>query len=189
VVGILLSIIFSLPSSHLRSSDSPEIGPGELIGASNSSSTRAGSTTQTAPATGLPASTTSPPSSPTSSSSRSSSSNTGPIVGGVVAAVAIIAIVILGIIYLRRRRHRNSPYAASSVTAPPSAPLVLDGGLPTHIGGRKAMSEDGTIASSSMPPDSPVTATSMRIYVRTSCLYVAFVLVHLFFFLYYAESE
>ena len=109
--------------------------------------------------------------------------------GGVVAAVVIIAIAIFGVIYMRRRQRRNSPYGVSSVTAPLSAPLVLDGELPTHSGARRAMSEDGTIASSSMPPDSPVTATSMRIYVRTSCLPVAFVLVHVFFFLCYAESE
>ena len=68
--------------------DSPEIGPGALIGASSTS-------TPTVSAT------------PTSGSGGS---NTSAIIGGVVGAVAtlVFAIVFLGIFYMRRRKRANT---------------------------------------------------------------------------------
>jgi len=144
VVGILLCIISSLSSSHLCTIDSPEIGPGELIGASSSSSSApTGSTTQAPPAAGFPASTTPASNPPTASSSGSGRSKTGAIVGGAVgAAVAllVIAIVIFGIVYLRWRQRTNS-------------------------GARGEMAEDATIASPPMS-DPPLTSTSRRFSVR-----------------------
>src|SRR5260221_383163 len=78
-----------LAALHLPFLDSPEIGPGAIIGASTSSST--GPTGSTTPSSG------------------GGSSNTKAIIGGVVGAAAafVIAIVILGILYLRRRRRMN----------------------------------------------------------------------------------
>ena len=68
--------------------DSPEIGPGALIGASSTST----------------------PTASTTATSGSGGSNTSAIVGGVVGAVAtlVFAIVFFGIFYLRRRKRANS---------------------------------------------------------------------------------
>jgi len=165
--------------SSMAAGDSPEIGPGQLIGGSAPSTTPIGTPTQSPPATGFPATTTPtsmsnspgltpssiPSSSPTSAASlsRGSSSKTGPIVGGAVAGVAVIGVVILVIVYLRRRQLSNSPYGVPSVNVPPAAPLAYQGDLQTPNEPRRAMSEEGTVASSS-PPHSPVNSGSMRVY-------------------------
>ena len=79
------------------------------------------------------------------------------------------------IVYLRRNRNTRSPYtpyAASSITAAPSFPPVIDGTSQTHGGARKAMSEAGTIASSAMPERT----APMGVYVRVFRAFVAFIL-------------
>jgi len=129
-------------NKSMSAGGSPEIGPGELIGASSASSpSPTGSTTQTPPVTGVQATTTTITASnlPTASSPGSSSSDTSAIVGGAVGAVAllVIAIVILGIFYLRRQRGTNN-------------------------GARRTMAGDSTIPSPSMS-DLPLTLNPRRL--------------------------
>jgi len=128
--------------------DSPEIGPGALIGVSTISTI--GTTTSTSPnPTVFPAVTTSSPSlTPTSSPSEgsSSSSNTGAIAGGVVGGITIVAVAVLGSVYLLRQRTRGSP-----------APVVFDGESPAPDGAKRQLSDEGPYVSSStleanMPP-------------------------------------
>jgi len=85
-------------------------------------------------------------------------------VGGVIGGIALIGIIIVSIVYIRRQRN-ESPYAASSACAAPPGPLVVDVSLqsPIEHEGKKALSDDGTLVSSTMP-DSPVAST--RVYVR-----------------------
>ena len=105
-----------------------------------------------------------PTSSPSPTPSPDRTSDTGVIVGGVVGGIALIGIVIASIVYIRRWRN-ESPYATSSAYVAPDTPFVVDVSQqsPTEHEGEKALSDDGTLASSSMP-DSP--ATSMKVYVR-----------------------
>ena len=190
MVGYPLSIFLFLDSSHVRLPDSPEIGPGTLIGASSSFSPGpTGSKTANSPPTGVPANGTATPrpTDPASSlpgeSPSGGSSHTAAIVGGVVGAIAFLAIVVLVIAYLRRQCNTRSPYApyaASSITAAPSFPPVIDYASQTHSGARRGMSEAGTIASSAMPE----LRAPMGVYVRVFRVFVAFVLVHVTFSLY-----
>lgn len=76
------------------------------------------------------------------------------------------------IVYLRRKRNAGSSYAASSITAAPTWPPMFDGASQTQSRARKALSEAGTIASSSMPERT----TPMGVYVRVFRAFVAFVL-------------
>jgi len=121
-------------------------------------------------------------SSPSPSPSPSRTSNTGAIVGGVVGGIALIGIVIVSIVYIRRQRS-ESPYATSSAYVAPDTPFVVDASQqsptvqisqqspivqvspqsPTEDEGKKALSDDGTLASSYML-DSPV--ISSTVYVR-----------------------
>ena len=97
VVRALLSIFFGLFTPSFV--DSPEIGPGTLIGASGTSAVPTGTATPT-------------------SSSGSGSSNTSAIVGGVVGAIAtlVFAIVIFGIFYVRRRKRKRAERAMAEDT-------------------------------------------------------------------------
>ena len=106
MVGNLLSV-FPSAASHLPLLDTPEIGPGELINGSNST-TGPGTTRTASPnPTGLPVATPSSLSPSPSSTSGKSRSNTGTIVGGIVGGIAIIAAAVLGSVYLFRRRTKG----------------------------------------------------------------------------------
>jgi len=81
--------------------DSPEVGPGSIIGPST-----AGTTTSSS----HPSST----GSPTTASSGGGSSNTGAIVGGVIGGIAAICIAVAAVLYRRRRSQAQPADAAVS---------------------------------------------------------------------------
>ncbi len=152
VVGFFLSAL-SLVASNLRFSDSPEIGPGSLIGDPGSVITTPTGTSSAATIfTGVASSDPS-----FFSSSRGSSPNTGAIVGGVVAGVAVIAIAVLGFFYLRRRR-----------TKAPTSAFVDEGASPPHNdGAERKLLDDSTDASLSTS-EIQASIAPMRVYVRVS---------------------
>ena len=157
-----------LPSKFVLGS--PEIGPGELIGGSTTSTGLGPTGTNTGSSpnpTNFPATTTPSPLSPaasslsasssssTSSPSKGSSSNTGAIVGGTVGGVAVIAVAAVVAVFLRRSRSR-APSAAYVVDNPPVAPQP-------RYGSQNPLSDDGTNVSSMIASETPT--TPMRLYV------------------------
>jgi len=137
-------------NKSLAIGDSPEIGPGSLIGNPGSVITiPTGTFSTSAIFTGVPSTDPS-----FFSSSGGSSPNMGAIVGGVVAAVAVIAIAVLGFFYLRRRR-----------TKAPTSAFVDEGASPPHndgAAGRKLL-DDSTDASLSTP-EIQASMAPMRVY-------------------------
>lgn len=120
--------------------DSPELGPGAVLGPSGVSTS-----SDTSP-TGSP--TLSPPVNHT---------NTGAIVGGVVGGVAAISIAVAVIFYLRRRRSRAPSAASPGVSAPQPAPDEI----------QQPLTEEGMNAGSSLPGTSSMPGTPgapMRLY-------------------------
>jgi hypothetical protein len=161
--------VFLSAASYRCILDNPETGPGTAIGPSSSPGPSAAPTGATRPPGNLLLATSTSSNGPskytsTSTPSWVSTSDTGAIVGGVIGGIALIGIIIITIVYIRRQRN-ESPCAASSAWATPSAPLVVDvlPQSPTEYEGKKALSDDGTFASSFLP-GSPV--TSVRAYVR-----------------------
>ena len=189
VVGILYLVSFpSSPSHtlHLISLDTPEIGPGTILGPSSSSVSASTGPTNAYPST--PASSFSSYS--TSSVSRDSSSNsatpipidghssnTGAIVGGVAGGIAAISIVIAALLFYLRLRQRHPP-------APPAGDMRSSGFDPLMDQVPRPMSGQGTIASSL-----PETTTSLpRPYV---CAFVApapLMCTHMFYICYNAQN-
>jgi hypothetical protein len=185
-LSYLLPLV-TVSHSHLTSLDTPELGPGTILGPSSSSRSASTGPTNAYPST--PASSSSSYS--TSSDSRSSSSNsaspipigghssnTGAIVGGVAGGIAAISIVIAALLFYLRQRHPPAP----------SAPSASDG----HPGGfnpfmdqvPRPMSGQGTVTSSL-----PETTTSLlRPYV---CVFVAsapLMCTHVFHLCYNAQN-
>ncbi len=158
VVSIVSPILSFSPSYSLTSTfliDSPELGPGAVIGASGVSTS----------------SSTSPTGSPMPSLPVNHNSNTGAIVGGVVGGVAAISIAVAVIFfYLRRRRSR----------APSAAALGVGASQPPVDELKQPLTEEGTNTGSSLPGTSSMPGTPgapMRLYVRvfissTALLYV-----------------
>jgi len=89
----------------LSTGDSPEVGPGVLIGSSSTASPLPGATAVTS-SHSSPSSGSGSSSAPTPSQSGSGGSKVpvGAIVGAVVGGAAVIALVVLGVLYLRRPR-------------------------------------------------------------------------------------
>ena len=151
--GRVLPLSPSLVAPNLRFSDSPEIGPGSLIGNPSSVITIPTSTSPTAPI--FTGGTSSEPS--FFSSFGQSRPNTGAIVGGVFAVVAVITIAGLGFFYLRRRR-----------TKAPTSALVDEGASPPHNDGAgRNLLDDRTDASLSTS-EIQASIAPMRVYVRVS---------------------
>jgi hypothetical protein len=140
--------------------DSPERGPGAILGTSGTTVSASGTPSgATSSLFGDSSSTVTPTSSPSSKKS----SNTGAIVGGAVGGVAVISLGAVAIAFFLRQRRPDSqapvapPFGGAS--QPPMdeiRPLAMDDGYTSP-------SIPGTIGSSSMP------GTPMRIYVRVSC--------------------
>jgi len=140
-------------SMAFAAGDSPEVGPGKMIGpydiSVSASGTSSGSSSTARP----------------TSKHTSSNSNTGLIVGCVVGGMVVISLAVAFGFFLGRHR-REAPVVASLVAGasqPPmdeiQQPLRIDDGNP-------ASSIPGTIGTSSMP-ETPAGPT--RIYVRVSC--------------------
>jgi hypothetical protein len=139
VVSIVSPILSFSPCYSLTSTfliDSPELGPGAVLGPSGVSSSSA-----------------SPTISPTPSPPVNGNSNTGAIVGGVVGGVAAISIAVALIFFYLRRRRSRAPAAAPGAGA--SQPPIDEIKQP--------LTEGGTNTGSSLPgtPGAP-----MRLYVR-----------------------
>lgn len=158
------SSVFSLVTSHPQFFlDSPEIGPGGLIGIS-SSTTGAGPTPGNSPnPTTFPGPGSSPLSAPTSSPSYGSSSsgrgslNTGVIVGAAVGGTSVIALAILASIYLRKSR-----------PTPPSAAVVVGYGAssqPLHDVKMPLPPDDRSHDASSSTLQTQTPIPPMRVYV------------------------
>jgi len=155
---------FLLAASHPQFFlDSPEIGPGALIGVS-SSTTGAGPTPGGSPhPTTFPGPGSSPLSAPTSSPSYGSSSsgrgslNTGVIVGAAVGGTSVIALAILASIYLRKSR-----------PTPPSAAVVVGYGAslqPPHDVKMPLPPDDRSHDASSLTLQTQTPIPPMRVYV------------------------
>jgi LPXTG-motif cell wall-anchored protein len=151
--GRVLPLSPSLVASNLLFSDSPEIGPGSLIGDPSSVITIPTSTSPTAPI--FTGGTSSEPS--FFSSFGQSRPNTGAIVGGVFAVVAVITIAGLGFFYLRRRR-----------TKAPTSAFVDEGTSPPHNDGAGRKLLDDRTDTSLSTSETQASITSMRVYVRVS---------------------
>ena len=145
VVSIVSLSFFCFPLRYRLTStfliDSPELGPGAVLGPSGVSTPPG--TSPTVPPT---------PSPP--------GNNTGAIVGGVIGGVAAISIAAAVIFfYLRRRRHSRAPSVA--------APGV--GASQSPVDEIKPLTEEGTYTGSSLPGTSSMPGTPgapMRLYVR-----------------------
>lgn len=158
MVGILLSV-FPSAASHLPLLDTPEIGPGELINGSNST-TR---TTSPNP-TGFPVATPSSLSPSSSSTSSKSSSNTGAIVGGIVGGIAIIAAAVLGSVYLFRRRTKG--------------PSVVNDASRLHEGDIGKLSNDEeSFPRPEVPPPPMRDPVRTFVFLLRFCLFMYFFLV------------
>ena len=171
VVGIFSFVFVPSSLSHLHPTllDTPELGPGAILGPSGSSGSASAGPTNAYPST--PASSSSSYS--TSSVSRGSSSNpatpipigrhnsnTGAIAGGVAGSIAALSIVIAALLFYLRRRHSPAPSAPSANNGQPGGFNPLMDQVP------RPMSGQGTIASSV-----PETTTSLlRVYV---CVFAA----------------
>jgi hypothetical protein len=152
-------------------SDTPEIGPGALIGTSGSPTTGTGTgATRTSPnPTGSTDTSsthgfTSPPT-PTPTPTATGGSNAGAIAGGVVGGIAAISIAAAALFFfLRRRQHQQAPQAATFVVDGPSLPHMDES--------RRPLSDNISFVPTSVP-ETP--STSMRLYVRAFHAFVAFV--------------
>jgi hypothetical protein len=140
----IVSPILSFPPCHGLTSafliDSPELGPGAVLGPSGvSTSSRA---------------------SPTRSPPGKSKSNTGTIVGGVVGAVTATTVAVAAIFfYLRRRRSR----------APSTAALGVGASQPPVDEIKQPLTEEGTNTGSSLPGTSPMSPkVYVRVFIPNS---------------------
>ncbi|KAF8465587.1 hypothetical protein DFH94DRAFT_354215 [Russula ochroleuca] len=96
------------PNTSFQVGDSPEFGPGSIIGPSNASVT----SSSKASSTGLP---TPPP-------SNGSSVNSAAIAGGVVGSIVGVSIVLMAIFYLRRRSRARAAASADASASQPQQP-------------------------------------------------------------------
>ncbi|KAI9436123.1 hypothetical protein F5148DRAFT_25456 [Russula earlei] len=130
--------------------DSPEIGPGALIGNPSGSTSTARTGTITA---GSPSNTnTGSNSSLPTPSPTGSSSNTGAIAGGVVGGIAAISIAALAMFFYFRRRGTHEP---SSTTAVGNSSQPYMGQI------QPSLADEETVVPSSLP-GTPV--TPMKLY-------------------------
>lgn len=146
--------------SRLTFIDSPELGPGTLLGAS-SSSVSAPTSTTTSSNTG-----TSTPVGPRPSPGGHSS-NAGAIAGGIIGSIAVISILVAGFLFYLRRRRSLAPT------------VVFEGDGAPHVDQVQfPMSDQGVAAETfpeTMAPPKPYIyvcfhASQLRLFVLTCFL-------------------
>jgi hypothetical protein len=171
---------------HHTSLDTPELGPGAILGPSSSSVSASTGPTNAYPSTLASSSSSYSTSSVSRDSSSGSatpipigghSSNTGAIVGGVAGGIAAISIVIAALLFYLRLQRRHPP-------APPAGNMQPSEYNPFMDQVPRPLSGQGTVASSL-----PETTTSLpRPYV---CVFVTPALLmytHMFYICYNAQN-